>query len=266
MASQQPKDVRAGFTTVTAGTLVLFVATLLLVGFTFVARVLIVRSVSVASWNAFSLGYALVQVLLAVGTYGITVAVARTLSASQTEAESRTVVRTALALGVGAAVATGGGLILAAPYIGRALGSSQLTAGLGFFGIAIACLIVASVLASIFQGFSNVLPNALFIQIVNPGVFLAILATAYVVPLGHGLTAAVVPAATTAAVQRTARRSPCRWSDGSSTISATRTPSPASRSPPRSRSRRRPSTPSAPSPVRTCGAKGTRRAGRSFFG
>ncbi len=201
MAGAEPKDVRAGFATVTAGTLVLFVATLLLVGFTFVARVLIVRSVSVASWNAFSLGYTLVQVLLAVGTYGITVAVARTLSASRTEAESRTVIRTSLGLGVGVALAAGGGLVLAAPFVGRALGSPQLGAGLGFFGIAIACLIGATVLASIFQGFSNVLPNALFIQIVNPGVFLAFLAVAFTLPLDHALAATLLPAGVDAALR-----------------------------------------------------------------
>ncbi|HTT16611.1 MAG TPA: polysaccharide biosynthesis C-terminal domain-containing protein [Thermoplasmata archaeon] len=182
MATEEPGGLRSGFATVTIGTLFLLIATFLLVGFTFLARVLITRGISRDAFNAFSFDYALLQVLLAVATYGITVAVARSLPYARTEPERRTIVRTGTMLGAGAAIASGLALFVASSAIGRWVGSSQVGVGLEIGALALACLIVASVLASVFQGLANVTPNALFLQIVNPGLFLVFLATVLVLP------------------------------------------------------------------------------------
>jgi len=187
VATDEPPDLRSGLSTVTVGTLFLLIATLVLVGFTFLSRVLIIRSVSQASWTAFSLGYTVTGVLLAVGTSAFGVAAARSLPYARTEPERRTIVRTTLVLGGSAAVACGVGLFLAAPVVSRALASPELGSGLGFFAVATACMIVATVIASIFQGFANVTPNALIVQMINPGLFVALLAAAYALP-GHRLT------------------------------------------------------------------------------
>lgn len=185
MASEEPGALNTGLATVTFGTITLLLATLVLIGATFASRVLIVRSVSTSAWNAFSLGYAVTQVLLAVGSYGVTVATARSLPHAAAEDERRTIVRTSIALGASTATICGVGLFLAAPSLSRSLGAPEFGAGLGFFAIAIASLILASVLASIFQGFSNVVPNALFLQIVNPSVFVAFLGLAFLLPPHH---------------------------------------------------------------------------------
>ena len=182
MEPDESGNLKSGFATVTAGTLFLLVSTLLLVAFNSLARVLIVRTVSPSAWDAFSLGFTLTQVLLAVGTLGIPVAVARSLPAAVNDGERRTIVRTALAIGSAAATVGGLALFFAAPTLGRALGSPLLGSGLGFFALALASLIVGTLLASVFQGYSNVTPNALFLQIVNPGLFLGLLTVALVVP------------------------------------------------------------------------------------
>lgn len=182
METDETGTLKSGLATVTVGTLFLLVSTLVLVAFNSLARVLIVRTVSTSAWDAFSLGFALTQVLLAVGSLGIPVAVARSLPTSVREEERRTVVRTALAVGTAAAVVGGLALYAVGPALGKLLGSPLLGAGLGFFALALSSLIVGTLLASVFQGFSNVTPNALFLQIVNPGLFLAFLGLALVIP------------------------------------------------------------------------------------
>ena len=182
MASNEPGNLRSGFATVTAGTLFLLVSTLLLVGFNSLARVLIVRTVSATAWDAFSLGFTLTQVILAVGTLGIPVAVARSLPSASRDAERRTIVRSALGIVSAAAAVAGVALFVSGPSLGRALGSPLLSDGLGFFALALSSLIVGTLLASVFQGYSNVTPNALFLQVVNPGLFLGLLALALVLP------------------------------------------------------------------------------------
>jgi len=179
---EESGHLRSGFATVTVGTLFLLVSTLVLVGFNSLARVLIIRTVSTSAWDAFSLGFTLTQVLLAVGSLGLPVALARSLPTAADDPERRTIIRASLALGCVAAVVGGVGLFVAGPSLGRLLGSPLLGAGLGYFALALGSLIIGTLLASIFQGFSNVTPNALFLQIVNPGLFLGFLAVAVIVP------------------------------------------------------------------------------------
>lgn len=185
MAEGGGRGVRDGLSTVTFGTLALVVATLCLILFNFLARILIVRSISVEQYNAFALGFALAQVLIAVGAFGIPTAVARNLPYATSDAERRAVVRTSLWAGGIAAVSAGAALTALAPTIAHDLAAPDLALGLAFFGVAVACLIVANLLASIFQGFADVLPNALFVQVLNPALFLVFLSVALVVPPGR---------------------------------------------------------------------------------
>jgi O-antigen/teichoic acid export membrane protein len=185
VASENAPDLKSGFVTVTTGTLFLLIATILLVGFNFAARVLIVRSVSVSDWNAFSLGFTLTQVLLAIGGLGLPLAVARSLPYARGDAERRTIVRTSLVLGSVAAGVAGVVLLVVGKAVGRSLGSSQLGFGLDFFAVAAASLIVGTLLAAVFQGFANVTPNALFLQIVSPGLFVVFLVAAFALPPGR---------------------------------------------------------------------------------
>ncbi len=185
MAGSDAPGLREGLSTVTFGTLALVVATLVYIFLSFIARVLIVRSISIADWNAFSLGFTLVQVLAAVGSFGIPVAVARGLPFSASESERRTIVRTSLLTGGIAAASAGFALALVAPWIAHALAAPELVLGLEFFAIAVAGLIASTLLASLFQGFADVLPNALFVQILNPAIYVGVLVGARFVAPGR---------------------------------------------------------------------------------
>ncbi len=182
MAGSGGRDLRDGLSAVTFGTVALVGATLLLVGLNFLARVLVVRSVSTTDWNAFSLGFTLAQVLAAVGAFGFPVAVARSLPYALSDAERRTIVRTSLWTGGLAAGVAGAALVLAAPTIGADLSSPELGLGLEFFAVAVSSMIASTLLASVFQGFADVRPNALFVQVLNPALFLAFLGAALFVP------------------------------------------------------------------------------------
>ena len=69
------------------------------------------------------------------------------------------------------------------PAVGNRLGEPDIGLALQFFSVAVGALIVANVLAAVFQGYEDVTPNALFLQIVNPLLFVAFLGA---VLLTHG--------------------------------------------------------------------------------
>jgi O-antigen/teichoic acid export membrane protein len=185
-------DVREGLSSVTRGTLLLLVATLCLVGLNFVSRVIVVRSIG-ADWSAFSFGLTLAAVLSAFGTLGLPSAVARSIPYASSDDERRAIVRGTLLIGTGAALTCSVLLFLFAPSIGSALGSSTIGVGLQFFSIAVATSIMASVIVSVFQGYEDVIPNAMFLQIVNPALFVVFLLVAILVPpFGISYTDALV--------------------------------------------------------------------------
>ncbi len=187
MPPGEAPDVRHGLATVTRGTVVLLFATLLYVAFNFVARVLIVRSLSLDDWSAFSFALTLAALVAGFGTLGLPSAVARSLPFVATDAERRTIVRTTAWLGAVAGVGTSVAVFLAAGPIGTALGSPGITLALEFFPVPVGTVIVASLLASVFQGYEDVVPNAVFVQAINPGLFLAFLAVLVVAP-GNAFT------------------------------------------------------------------------------
>jgi len=182
VATDSDAVVREGLSSVTKGTLFLLVSTLVLVGLTFVSRVLIVRTISVSEWSAFSFGLTLAGVISALGTLGLPSAIARSLPYAASDAERRTIIRGTLWIGGAAALVGTVLLFVFAIPIGDTLGSSKIGVGLQFFSIAAGVSIVSTLIASIFQGYEDVAPNALFIQIVNPALFVVFLGIAIVQP------------------------------------------------------------------------------------
>ena len=166
----------------TRGTLFVLVSTLLLVGLNFVARVLIVRNISASNWSAFSFGFTLTGVLVSIGFLGLPSAVARSIPYAATDDERRTIVSATLWIGSIAALVSSVLLYLFANSIGAALGSPAIGLGLEYFPISVGSLVIATIIASIFQGYEDVTPNALFVQVVNPAIFVAFLVWASVLP------------------------------------------------------------------------------------
>jgi O-antigen/teichoic acid export membrane protein len=174
--------IREGLSSVTRGTLYLLVATLCLVGLNFGSRVIVVRSISPSDWSAFSFGLTLAGLLATWGTLGLPSAVARSIPYASSDAERRTIVRGTLWIGSATALGVSAVLWVFATDIGRALGSAAIGTGLQYFPVAVATSTLASLIGSIFQGYEDVTPNAFFVQIVNPALFVGFLGIAIVLP------------------------------------------------------------------------------------
>jgi O-antigen/teichoic acid export membrane protein len=184
VANSSTVNVREGLSTVTRGTLFLLVATLVFVLLTFVARVIVVRSISPNEWSAFSWSLTLAGLLAAFGTLGLPNAIARSLPYANSDAERRTMVRGTLVIGGVAGGVGTAALWLLGPAIGARLDTPLIGVALQFFSVAVGSTIVANLIASIFQGYEDVTPNALFLQIVAPALFVIFLVVAVVLPGG----------------------------------------------------------------------------------
>ncbi len=184
MDSPSTVRIREGLSTVTRGTLFLLVATLLFVLFNFVARVLIVRSISPDEWSAFSWSLTLAGFLAAFGTLGLPNAIARSLPFAASDGERRSMVRGTLIVGGLAGGVLAVALFLVGPGVGAQLGQPNIGVALQFFSVAIASMIAANLIASIFQGYEDVTPNALLAQILTPLLFVVFLGVGLAEPGG----------------------------------------------------------------------------------
>ena len=188
-----PSGGRDGLSSVTRGTLFLLIATLCFVGLNFVARVILVHDLSPDQWNAFSFSLTLVAVVGAVGTLGLPSAVARSLPYASSDDERRTIVRGSLLVGGAAAVVSAVVLWLLGPWITSTLHFADLGPALLAFPVAVGTSVAVSLIAAIFQGYEDVTPNALFIQIVTPGLFVGFLfAVLFLPPAGIDYTSALL--------------------------------------------------------------------------
>ena len=195
MASASRSAVQEGLSTVTRGTLLLLVSTLCLVGLTFVWRVMLYRSFPSGSsdLNAFFFGLTLAGLVGAVGTLGLPNAVARSIPYAATDAERRTIVRSTLIIGGVASVARAIVLWAFAGTIGQDLGQPAIGVGLEYFPIAVGTSIFGTLIASVFQGYEDVIPNALFVSILTPALFVTFLGAAiFLPPFGISYTDALL--------------------------------------------------------------------------
>lgn len=177
-----PSGARDGLSSVTRGTLFLLVATLAYVGLNFVARVILTHGTSYNEFNAFYFALSLVSVVGAVGSLGLPSAIARSLPYASSDAERRSIVRGALVVGGATAVASALVLWALGPWITATLHFVDLGPALEVFPIAVGTSIAVSLIAAIFQGYEDVTPNALYIQIVIPGLFVVFLIGVAVLP------------------------------------------------------------------------------------
>jgi O-antigen/teichoic acid export membrane protein len=172
LAVDSSHELKEGLALVTSGTLLVILGSACLVLFTFFSRVLLVRTPA-ADWNSISIELSLATVLVAFGGLGLPDAVARSLPHVASAADQRAVVRTALRATVAVAAGMAAALWLAAPWLSARLGIPNLTIGFEFFAIAVFVSMISGVLAGIFRGFADVVPNAVFVQMVAPGLFVA---------------------------------------------------------------------------------------------
>jgi O-antigen/teichoic acid export membrane protein len=164
-------------TSVTRGTLVMLLGTLGSVGLLFVSRVILVRKLTIPSFGTFSLAITIVGLLSAVATLGLPQAVARNLAFVSTPNDRRAIIRAAFRYLLPVTAALSLGLFLFAFYIGPTYNDPQLALTLEFFSAVIVLGVPATLISAIFQGFEDALPNALFVQVLNPLLFIVFLLT-----------------------------------------------------------------------------------------
>ncbi len=158
----------------------MLLGTLGLVLETFLARVLLAPALGPVRFGYFLLGLALAGLIATFGALGLPQTVARSLPFAKVADERRGIVRESVVLGVATAAVASGGLILLGFYIG--ISNTEFGLALIFFGASLFFSLVSSLIASIFQGHEDVYPNALFVQILNPLIFLAFLAAFWLAP------------------------------------------------------------------------------------
>lgn len=141
----------------------------------FVARVILIRALTPEQWGQFFVGLTLVGLLSAIGGLGLSAAIARTLPFEAEDATRRRAIRTALYTILPSAVALSGAMALATLPLGSTFHSPLLAETLLFFAAAVGLTIVGTLIAAIFQGFEDVLPNAVFLQVLNPTLFIVFL-------------------------------------------------------------------------------------------
>jgi len=166
-----------------ASTLFLFAASL-------IARIAAARALPVAIWGSFNLGVSFTSLLSVLILLGLNQAVARSLAYERDDEERHAIVRWSLIVsGVVSTVASVLTFVFAQQLAGifhdpTLVGILQLLAVSVGFGA------ITPVYAAIFQGFHNVLPNAVFNQILNPALF-AVFVVAFLFA-GFGLLGCVI--------------------------------------------------------------------------
>ncbi|MHB8351667.1 MAG: oligosaccharide flippase family protein [Thermoplasmata archaeon] len=173
--AEESSGARDGLHSVTRGTLILLLGTLGFVGANFIARVLLVRNLTEGQFSEFYIALTLAGLLTALGQLGLPSAVARSIPFAATDPDRRSIVRTGFLVTIPLAVGAGGVLFLLSFPISNQYHSPVLGLTLQFFAVAVAASIVASQIAAVFQGFEEVRANAVFIQILNPILFILFL-------------------------------------------------------------------------------------------
>ncbi|HZY70334.1 MAG TPA: flippase [Thermoplasmata archaeon] len=184
---------RGGLRSVTRGTFIMLLGTLGFVAEGFLSRVILYRGLAADEFGLFTFAFALGAVLSAFGALGIPSAVARNLPYSQSDDERRAIVRTSLLVTILSASLIAFGLLGAGLALGFLFHHPLEGVTLDLFSVAVGLSIVSGTVASIFQGYEDVRPNAIFVQVVNPALFIAFLLIAlYALPEGASFLGALV--------------------------------------------------------------------------
>lgn len=154
------------------GTAVMVVATIVLVGAQFLTRAIVVRNISADQWGEFNLGLALANLLALIAAFGIPTATARSMAFEETYEARIALVRKALYVSLPVAAASTILVFVFATQLAAPFQGANLPAVFQLFAISISLTMLSNVFVGIFQGLERAEPNALFVQILNPILFL----------------------------------------------------------------------------------------------
>jgi O-antigen/teichoic acid export membrane protein len=146
-------------------------STVFLFAASLIARIAAARALGPAVWGSFNLGVSFTSLLSVVILLGLNQAVARSLAFEQDTTERHAIVRWSLI--VSGTISTAASILtflFAAPIAGL-FHDPALVGILQLLAVSVGFGAITPVYASIFQGFHNVVPNAVFNQILNPALF-----------------------------------------------------------------------------------------------
>jgi O-antigen/teichoic acid export membrane protein len=170
-AGTADESYHASLSIVGKGTAVMAASTVLLLVFSFFGRVGLARSYGLTAWGEFSIGLALTGLLSLVALLGLNQAVARSISYEKDPGERRALIRWGLLVTGVASVVVSTMVYFGAPYLAELFHDGALTVIFQLFAPTIGALMMAAMLASIFQGFEDSTPNAWFNGVAAPALF-----------------------------------------------------------------------------------------------
>jgi len=172
------------------GTIIMIASTFAFFGLSFVGYVVAARILPVSDWGMFNLGVAFTSFLSVVIILGLNSAVARSLVLERTPQGQYAIVRWSLwvsgLLSVGASITT----FLLAGTLAGLFHNPGLTGVFELLAASVGLGAITPMFCAVFQGFQDMLPNALFNQMLNPGIFLVLVVG--LLRLGWGLEGALV--------------------------------------------------------------------------
>jgi O-antigen/teichoic acid export membrane protein len=156
---------------VSKGTTILIISTATFLGLGFVGRVLAARALPVAQFGDFNLGVSFTTLLSILILLGLNQALARMLAWEHDAGERRTLIR--WSIGVSAVSSTVGSILVFvfATQLGDLFHNPAMIGVFQLLAVSVGMGAITPIFASIFQGFHNVVPNAVFNQLVNPLLF-----------------------------------------------------------------------------------------------
>lgn len=157
------------------GTLIISIGTILYIGLNFVGRVAVVRLFSIDNWGNFSFGLAFVGFLSSVALLGLGNSAARSLSYETEPGERWAIIRWSIGVASVASVGTSVAVYLLSGSLAAVFRNPGLVPVFQLLSPAIGFTIIASLLASFFRGFEDTIPNALWVQMTGPLLFLVFL-------------------------------------------------------------------------------------------
>lgn len=166
------------------GTAWMILGTALLFLFTLLSRVLLARSVSAVEWGEFSLGVAVVGLVTVLALLGLDQASARMLSFERDRAARRAIVVKGVVLAATTGTIASVAVYLLAPWLAQWFHAPGFAWLLQLLSVTVGFAVMTLMLAALFQGLEDARPNALFNQVLNPGLFLAFVALGVALHVG----------------------------------------------------------------------------------
>lgn len=172
------------------GTSILVFSTVCLFLFNFIGRVAAARALPVPVWGEFSLGVSFVSLLSVLILLGLNQAVARSIAYEKDAAEQRAIARWAILVSGIASAAASVLVFFFASSIAALFHDPSLVGVFQLLAASVGFGAITPVFAGIFQGFRDVVPNALFNQVLSPALFMVFVL--FLLHAGWGLTGALV--------------------------------------------------------------------------